>query len=61
MLRLPAEHGKHIRARWQQASGVEEEEEEEEEDDDDDDDDDGGGGGGGGGGYIRETRIMVKE
>jgi hypothetical protein len=47
MLRLPAEHGKHIRARWQQAWGVE----------DDDDDDDGGGGG-----YIRETtRIMVKE
>jgi len=31
MLRLPAERGKHIRARWQQALGVEE------------DDDDGGG------------------
>jgi len=29
MLRLPAEHGKHITARWQQALGVE-------------DDDDGG-------------------
>jgi hypothetical protein len=60
---MPAEHGKHIRTRWQQAYGVEEEEdEEEEEEEDDDDDDDDDDDGGGDGGYIRETtRIMVKE